>query len=181
MFVTLTPADVLTYLDHVIMAFQLNDLRKASMNAEANFLVAIGCMHTIEFLGGVETELLGKKGNVENRFKAGIRLLSGKYINPPSCDEEIMYELRNGLTHQYVAAISNVRRITIMNDWQTEQAVSRDSESFTLNVAQLIKDLGMAWAKLRISLEKDSDKLTRLAVLLNSLPFLRITFHFTAS
>jgi len=173
MFVELTPEDVVPYLDDVIMKSQLNDLRKASMDAEANFLVAIGCMHTIEFLGGIDTALLGKKGNVERRFKAGIRLLSGEYINPPICDEEIMYELRNGLTHQYLASIKDVRYITMVNDWQEEQAIFKDGNSFTLNVAQLIKDLGMAWVELRTSLETDKDKLARLAILLNSLPILQ--------
>ena len=59
---------VLQVLDHIV-EFQLNDLRKASDLAKANFLVATGCMNTIEFLGGVRNGLLGKPRNVERRFK----------------------------------------------------------------------------------------------------------------
>ena len=169
----ITTDAVVPYLDQVIMAFQLNDLRKASMDAKANFLVAIGCMHTIEFLGGVDTELLGKEGHVRDRFEAGTRLLSGEYINPPTCDEKIMYELRNGLTHQYLVSIRSVRHILIVNDWKAAKAIFRDDKLFTLNIAQLIKDLEMAWCKLRTNIEKDRDKLARLSVLLNSLPILQ--------
>jgi hypothetical protein len=171
----ITTDDVLVYLDHIVMEFQLNDLRKASMNAKANFLVAVGCMNTIEFLGGIDNELLGRKSKVWERFRDGVRLLQGEYINPPNCDEEIMYELRNGLTHQYLASIKKVhiRHILIVNDWQTEQAIFRDANEFTLNVAQLIKDLGIAWAKLRTTTQTDQDKLTRLAIILNSLPILQ--------
>ena len=173
MFEELTPEDVVPYLDHVILEFQLNDLRKASMDAEANFLVAIGCMNAIEFLGGIDTELLGQEGNVGDRFMAGIRLLSGEYINPPTCNENIMYELRNGLTHQYLVSIKNILSITIKGHWQEEQAIFNDGMSFTLNVAQLIKDLGIAWVKLRMSLEADKDKRERIVNILNSLPLLR--------
>jgi len=176
MVVGITPEDVLPYLDHVIMEFQLNDLQKAAIKAKANFLVAIGCMNTIEFLGGIETELLGKKeGKAGDRFKAGIQLLSGEYVNPPICDEDIMYELRNGLAHQYLASIEkmHIRHILIVNDWQTKQAIFRDVDEFTLNVAQLIQDLGMSWRKLRTTLQTDQAKLTRLAMLLNSLPILQ--------
>lgn len=171
--ITLTPDDVLPYLSHVINEFQLSDLKKASVRAEANFLVAIGCMHTIEFLGGIDTELLGKAGNVEKRFKAGVRLLSGEYINPPTCDEEIMYEIRNGLTHQYLVSIKNVRRFSVANDWQAKWAIIRDGNNFTLNVAQLIQDLEMAWARKWVDLEDNSHKLPKLAELLNSLPYLQ--------
>ena len=172
----ITKDDVLPYLDHIIMEFQLNDLRKVSMDVGANFLVAIGCMNTVEFLGGIESELLGKKeGKAGDRFKAGVRLLSGEYVNPPICDEDMMYELRNGLTHQYLASIRKMytRHILIENDWQTEQAIFRDGNEFTLNVAQLVRDLGMAWGKLRTELGGDSAKLARLANLLNSLPILQ--------
>ncbi len=85
----ITTDDVLPYLDHVIMEFQLNDLRKASVDAKTNFLVAVGCMNTIEFLGGIRSELLGKEnkdlndqvagGVVEFRFKEGVRLLKSEY------------------------------------------------------------------------------------------------------
>jgi hypothetical protein len=79
MFKEITPNNVLKYLDHV-MGFQLNDLRKASILATANFLVAVGCMNTIEFLGGVDNGLLGKyeHGIVEKRFKNGVQLLQGE-------------------------------------------------------------------------------------------------------
>ena len=175
MFDELTPEDVLPYLDHVIMEFQLNDLRKASIDAKANFLVAVGCMNAIEFLGGIDNELLGKKNKVRERFRDGIRLLQGEYVNPPTCDEDIMYELRNGLTHQYLVSIKKayIRHILIVNDWLTKQAIFRDVDEFTLNVAQLVQDLGMAWGKLRTQLAGDQAKISRLATLLNSLPILQ--------
>ena len=166
--------DILEYLDH-IMGSQLNDLKKAATRAQANFLVAMGCMNTIEFLGGISNELLGKKGKVCHRFRDGVRLLQGEYINPPTCDEEIMWELRNGLTHQYVASIEKayIRHILVVIDWQAEQAIFRDVDEFTLNVAQLIRDLEMAWGKLRVTIEDDKDKLSRITKLFNSLPILQ--------
>jgi len=167
------PEYVISYLDHIIGEFQIKDLVRALWNAEANFLVAIGCMNVIEFLGGIDNELLGRPGKVCERFKNGVRLLGGEYDNSPICDEDILYELRNGLTHQYLASLKNVRSISIANDPQTKKAIFRDGNSFTLNVAQLITDLGMAWAKLRTNTEADSIKLARLAVLLNSLPMLQ--------
>ena len=171
----ITVDDVVVYLDHIIGEFQIRDLVRAAWDAKANFLVAVGCMNTIEFLGGIDNELLGETGKVWDRFRDGVRLLQGEYINPPTCDEEIMYELRNGLTHQYLASIEKVhtRNIIIVCDWKTEQAIFRDVSEFTLNVAQLIKDLGMAWGKLRTELARDSAKLARLVNLLNSLPILQ--------
>ena len=85
-----------------------------------------------------------------------------------------MYELRNGLTHQYLASIdiAHIRYIQLVNDWDTKQAIFWDINEFTLNVAQLVQDLGMAWAKLRITLEADKSKRERIASLLDSLPIL---------
>ncbi len=40
--------NIINELDH-IMECQLNDLKKASILAKANFLCAVGCMNTIEF------------------------------------------------------------------------------------------------------------------------------------
>jgi hypothetical protein len=133
MFDNITENNVLMYLDH-ILDFQLNDLRKASILATANFLVAIGCMNTIEFLGGIDDELLGKGGEVGTRFKDGVRLLQGEYIKPPTCNEETMYELRNSLTHQYVAGLKNteVRHLSVNNNWALNRAIARDGGMFEI-------------------------------------------------
>ena len=171
----ITEEYVIAYLDHIIGEFQIRDLVRASWDAKANFLVAVGCMNTIEFLGGIDNGLLGKRNKVWERFRDGVRLLQGEYINPPNCNEEILYELRNSLTHQYLVAIKKVyiRHIVIVSDWETKQAIFRDIDEFTLNVAQVIQDLGMAWAKLRTNLEKDNAKLVRVSTLLNALPILQ--------
>ena len=68
-----------------------------------------------------------------------------------------MYELRNSLTHQYVADLKDteVRYVAIDNSWGVNQAVTRNGDQFTVNVAKLIVDLITAWGKLRQKLEYD--------------------------
>ena len=63
-----------------ILEFQIKDLTNALYRGNANFLVAQGCMHVIEFLGGIRNGELRKRGKVESRFKEGIRLLGGEYV-----------------------------------------------------------------------------------------------------
>ncbi|MFH1382133.1 MAG: hypothetical protein ABIH70_04480 [Chloroflexota bacterium] len=176
MFKKITPNNVLKYLDHV-MNFQLNDLRKASILATANFLVAIGCMGTIEFLGGISNEKIGKPESkyVSCRFKDGVRLLKGEYITPP-LNEDIMYDLRNSLTHQYLVTggkKANFRDVIIKNSWTDSRAVLKRKNRLTLNVAKLIIDLSIAWGILREQLEKDGVKRANIARILNTLPILQ--------
>lgn len=64
-------------------------------------------------------------------------------------------------------------RSSLKLGWQTKQAIFRDSNEFTLNVAQLIRDLGMAWGKLGTIIKADEGKLECIASFLNSLPILQ--------
>lgn len=149
---------VIEQLDH-IMSFQLSDLRKGSILATANFLVAVGCMNTIEFLGGVRNGELGQCGKVEPRFTEGVRLLGGEYA---VFGEGRMYDLRNGLTHQYAPSLKGVAHIAIVNDWSDGKAIVADDDRVILNVARLVVDLGEAWGRLRCELLRDESK-ARLA------------------
>ena len=153
----MTGNTVLQKLDH-IMDFQLNDLRKASVAAKANFLVAVGCMNTIEFLGGVRSGLLGKPGNVERRFKEGIRLLGQGYTSA-YLDEDTMYALRNGLTHQYVAGLERYPQIFVTNKNSDPTIGIIGNTTLVLNVAGMVGDLDDAWKRLRQQLEQDPQKL----------------------
>jgi hypothetical protein len=155
------------------MDFQLNDLRKASVLATANFLVAIGCVNTIEFLGGVRTSQLGVEGQVKCRFKAGVGLLkkvNGEYRN---LTEDQLYALRNGLTHQYLPEVKPFENITIKNDWNSDKAITIQGNELVLNVARLVRDLGIAWGRLRAELEKDQEMRKRVQKALDKLPKLR--------
>lgn len=165
--------DVLWRLDH-IMTFQLNDLQNASILAKANFLVAVGSMNTIEFLGGVRTGLLGRKGskNVSLRFAEGVRLLGTVNDEYSKVGEEKMYNLRNGLTHQYVPSLEGLSHIAVANDWKDDRAIVENGDILVLNVAQLIVDLRMAWRCLRDELQQDSKMLSGAGEALGRLPHL---------
>jgi hypothetical protein len=125
----LSETDFFTYFQH-ILNFQLDDLKRG-LDGKANFLVATGCMNTIEFLGGLCNGELGLNGRAESRFKEGIRLLgqnigvqlvffdtsSGKPELPlpeilPVNDVD-MWTLRCGLTHQYLPKVKRVGFIWI--------------------------------------------------------------------
>lgn len=114
----LSEMDFFDYLNRVL-AFQINDLRRGLELAKANFLVAVGCMNTIEFLGGLRNGELGMRGKSESRFKEGVRLLGTDYgvqfvypkISP--ADEDVMWTLRCGLTHQYLPRVKQVGFIFI--------------------------------------------------------------------
>lgn len=160
---------IIGQLDH-ILEFQLNDLRKGSILATANFLVAVGCcMNTIEFLGGVRNGKLGKRSNhiVESRFKEGVRLLEGEYT---TFGEDNTYNLRNGLTHQYVPSLKGLNHIDIDIDWKAGKAIIMDGDKLRLNVAKLVVDLGEAWGRLRCELLQEPGKLKAAGVALKRLP-----------
>ena len=161
--------ELLDQLAH-IMKFQLNDLRKASILATANFLVAVGSMNTIEFLGGVRNGKLGQKGQVGCRFKEGVRLLGGEYLE---FGEDRMYTLRNGLTHQYVPELPSIAHIDVTNDWNTDKAVITEGNKVTLNVARLVVDLGAAWGRLQTELEQSKDMRSNVTNAMKCLPKLR--------
>ena len=158
--------DTIKQLDH-ILNFQLSDLRKGLILATANFLVAIGCMNTIEFLGGVRNGKLGQNGTVNCRFKEGVALLGGEYT---TFGKDNMYKLRNGLTHQYLPSLKGLKHIVVANDWNSGRAITLDGDELTLNVAKLVIDLGGAWGHLRCELLSDSKKLHDVGVALQTLP-----------
>ena len=126
----LSKMDFFEYLNRVL-AFQINDLKRGMELAKANFLVAVGCMNTIEFLGGLRNGELGMRGKSESRFREGIRLLgentgvrlvlydtSGSSSELPlpeivPADEDVMWSLRCGLTHQYLPKVRKVGFIFI--------------------------------------------------------------------
>ena len=162
---------VLQRLDHIV-GFQLNDLRQASELAKANFLVAMGCMNTIEFLGGVRNGLLGKRGNVERRFKEGVRLLDQGYTSS-YVGEDAMYELRNGLTHQYVAALPRYPQIFIINNDSNRSITVIGSTTIVLNTAGMVRGLENAWKRLRQELEQDQQRLEFAQQALERLPELK--------
>ena len=126
----LSESDFFAHLQH-ILDFQINDLRRSLELAKTNFLVAVGCMNTIEFLGGLRNGELGMKGKSKSRFKEGVRLLgentgvrlvlydtSGLSSELPlpkivPADEDVMWSLRCGLTHQYLPKVRRVGFIFI--------------------------------------------------------------------
>lgn len=153
-----------------IREFQIEDLKKSLELGKANFLVAVGCMNTIEFLGGVDNGELGQPGMVECRFRAGVRLLNGEYMNPPNCDEGIMYRLRNGLLHQYLPSLKGIREIKIINNPQYDWAIYRSQDKFKLNVARLVCDLEVAWQRILNELPANKTKFDLVRRRLAKLP-----------
>jgi hypothetical protein len=87
-----------------------------------------------------------------------------------------MYELRNSLTHQYVATVekqAGIKNLYIKNNLGDNRAIIRGRKRFTLNVAKLISDLGIAWGGLRQQLKLDPKKREDVADMLNKLPILQ--------
>ena len=162
---------VLEKLDYIV-GFQLSELREASNFAKSNFLVATGCMNTVEFLGGVRNGMLGKRGNVELRFKEGIRLLGQGYVSS-LVGEDAMYALRNGLTHQYVAELQEYPQIYVINKDSYPSITIIGSATIVLNVAGIVRDLEDAWNRLRQELEQDPQMLELARQSLERLPELK--------
>ncbi len=106
-------------LNH-ILNLQINDLKRSIEVAGANFLVAQGCMNTIEFLGGIRNGELGMESRkVKSRFIEGVYLLGD--VNgvrllsdlTKAMDAETMWGLRCGLIHQYLPKLDAVNGILI--------------------------------------------------------------------
>lgn len=143
-------SNVLERLQH-ILDFQMNDITNALHKVNANFLVAQGCMHNIEFLGGVRNGELGIRGKVESRFKEGVRLLGGEYTE---FGVENMYELRNSLTHEYLPKVKTFKSIILANVWteiRTGRAITFDPNTsvIRINLAKLVNDVEQAGVRLR--------------------------------
>ncbi len=173
-----------------ILDLQINDLRRSLELAKANFLVAVGCMNTIEFLGGLRNGELGMKGKSKSRFKEGVRLLgkntgvrlvlydtSGSSSKLPlpkivPTDEDIMWLLRCGLTHQYLPKVRHVGFIFIgagnVNPYrpfsiiERENGVSRIEPSMLIvDVASLIEGVEKGYQTLVAELQADEVKKLR--------------------
>ena len=163
-------------LDH-ILDFQINDLKRSLEVAKANFLVSIGCMHTIEFLGGVRNGELGKKGKVESRFKEGVRLLGGEYTE---FGEDNMYQLRNSLTHQYLPKVMAINGIFIGSGntfkqvadkvIRTHNSISVSGPFIMLDMAKLVKDIEKARKRLIDELQHNEQMRLRAEDALLRLP-----------
>ena len=91
---------------HVLIEFQIDDMKKAMTNAKANFLVALGLMTATEYLGGLVTSLLGLKGKSRQRFEAGFTYLGPSYQSIMTQNKrsvlDIYENVRCGLVHQYL-------------------------------------------------------------------------------
>jgi len=178
--------DFLTNLNH-ILDFQINDLKCCVQRA--NFLVAVGCMNTIEFLGGIRNGELGMPGRVESRFKEGVRLLPpdngvrrlDRLTQP--VDEETMWQLRNGLTHQYLPKVNAVASIfigagvTAGTRYNAIGEIQRASESvsvkgpiLSVDVDSLVQAIEQGRGKLLEELRTDSAKRSGAEKALSRLP-----------
>lgn len=193
----LSKPDFFEYLKH-ILDFQINDLRRSLELAKANFLVALGCMNTIEFLGGLRNGELGMKGKSESRFKEGVRLLGENigvrlvsYTTGPGSelplpeilpvDEDVMWSLRCGLTHQYLPKVKQVGFIFIgagkfdpyrpFSIIERENGVSRIEPSMLImDVASLIEAIERGYKTLVTELKKDEGKKSRAEKALSLVP-----------
>jgi len=158
----LSKPDFFDYLQH-ILDFQMNDLRRSLELAKANFLVAVGCMNTIEFLGGLRNGELGLEHKVESRFKEGVRLLgentgvglvlydtSGSSSELPlpeivPVDEDVMWSLRCGLTHQYLPKVRQVGFIFIgagnVDPYRPSSIIERENGVSRIEPSMLVVDV----------------------------------------
>ena len=177
--------DFFTNLNH-ILDFQINDLKRCVQLA--NFLVAVGCMNTIEFLGGIRNGELGMLGKVESRFKEGVRLLSpdngvrrlDRLTQP--VDEETMWQLRNGLTHQYLPKVNAVASIfigagetstpynAIGEIERANGSVGVKSPILLVDVVSLVRAIEQGRGKLLKELRADNAKKSRADEALSRLP-----------
>ena len=77
-------------IQHVLVEFQIGDMKKSMSSAKANFLVAIGLMIATEYLGGLKTGTLGRhrwskrkkkpqQSLAEFRFEGGFKYLGKPY------------------------------------------------------------------------------------------------------
>jgi hypothetical protein len=178
--------DFFENLNH-ILNFQINDLRRGLELAKANFLVAVGCMNTIEFLGGLRNGELGMKGKSESRFKEGVRLLGENYgvrfLFPEMvpADDDVMWALRCGLTHQYLPRVKRVGFIFIgagkvepyrpFGIIERENSISRiEPPLLMVDVASLIEAIERGYKTLITELKSDEQKKSRAEKALSLIP-----------
>lgn len=192
----LSKMDFFEYLNRVL-GFQINDLRRSLELAKANFLVAVGCMNTIEFLGGLRNGELGMKGKSESRFKEGVCLLGenigvrqvrfttdGTELSLPEIvpvDDNTMWSLRCGLTHQYLPKVKQVGFVFIgagnvdpyrpFSIIERKNGVSRIEPSMIIvDVALLIEAIERGYETLVTELKADDERKSRAEKALTLVP-----------
>ncbi|MEK7396152.1 MAG: hypothetical protein AAB116_04350 [Candidatus Poribacteria bacterium] len=181
----LNKMDFFEYLNHVL-AFQINDLKRSIEFAQANFLVAIGCMNTIEFLGGLRNGELGMRDKSKSRFKEGVLLLGTDYgvkfviPNMTSVDEDVMWTLRNGLTHQYLPRVNQVGFVWIgagKAPYRPFGMIERRNDTsyierptLMLDVSALVEAIENGCETLFVELKKDEYKKARAEKALSLIP-----------
>jgi hypothetical protein len=99
-------ADIQAKIKHIIMDFQIGDLKECCAKCGANFLIAIGLMTATEFLGGVLNGKLGSKKYSRDRFETGFEYLGQRYKEllqqTRKSIRDIYANIRCGLVHQYL-------------------------------------------------------------------------------
>lgn len=161
-----TKSELLEQL-HRIRDCQMGDLRRALFDAQANFLVAGGCMNIIEFLGGLQNGELGDPdGRTRNRFLAGVKFLAGEYA---AFGGQHLYGVRCGLNHQYLYEDPRYSDLQISAAVR-KPALQSAGATLTLNVGQLVDDLGFAWDRLLRLVSTDADAEERVRGCLARLP-----------
>jgi hypothetical protein len=174
--------DFFENLNHVL-DFQINDLRATVKTVKAPFLVASGCMNTIEFLGGIRDGRLGKPGEAKKRFEDGLSLLGSNIGITRFGDEEMtnfdmMWALRNGLTHQYLPEIKPIAMIMIgagdENEGRMQRSVPLGAVGSVLfvNVNNLLDAIEAGRAALINELTQDEVKRAKALEALSRLPLL---------
>lgn len=169
-------------LNHVL-DFQINDLKNTLQTTKAPFLVACGCMNTIEFLGGIRDGKLGKPGEAKKRFEDGLSLLGSNIWITRFGDEEMtdfdtMWALRNGLTHQYLPEIKPIAMIMISagdeNEGRTQRSVPLGAVGSVLlvNVNLLLDAIEAGRVALVNELKQDEVKRAKAQEALSRLPLL---------
>jgi hypothetical protein len=177
-----------TYLNR-IFDIQISNLKKSLELASANFLVAVGCMNTIEFLGGLQNGELASPGvgNEKRRFKTGVLLIgnpNGVYLlgfpdKPASL--KTMWLLRCSLTHEYIPKLDDINTIIIFKDEkcvpttaakivQHNGVDSVSSPVLAVNLTTLIGAIEKGRTDLINQLMADKIKLRAVKDLLHNLP-----------
>jgi len=157
-----------------ILDRQFADLYK-SLKAKADILCLVGCMHLIEFLGGIRNGKLGERDKPKCRFHDGINLLggigaeesgselyvkSGKSVTV-GLGKKVMWTLRNALVHEYTAKLPGYGILILSGSgftYMTNPEALRPSSISALGeikIGKLLCDLKYAREKLIMELKND--------------------------
>jgi hypothetical protein len=92
------------FFQEIVFGFIFQDIDRC-VGARANFLAALGLLAYTEFLGGLQTGLLGsyKPGDAKRRFTVFFRELGGEYgkLAEGGDTVDVWRDVRNGLVHAY--------------------------------------------------------------------------------